>query len=329
MARRHGGSHEQGNGWHRADARRSRHRDGRSDALLLDPRADVVRTRARRRAGPPDAARREAHRVSRQRRPRRRDGPSLSASLRVALPRAQRGGGHSLHLSRLEVRRGGQLRRHAEPAAARLQGKGEGQGLQGRGARRCRVGLHGHARGSPAAARIRDPRYSGRRGEGDLHPARLQLPAGARGRDRHLAFRLPACRARRSGRSFRGQAGAQHRYQPRAGISSRRYRVGHAVRGLPRCRRRPDLLALRQLPVSVLVAGAEWRVRHAHACARLGAARRRAHHVRVPVVEEGGARGFAATARFQGRQADRRHRARQQTIAEHDRLARALAHGRQ
>ena len=204
VARGHGGSHEQGNGWHRADARRRRHRDGRSDALLLDPRADVVRACARWRAGPPDAARREAHRVSRQRRPRRRDGPPLSASRRIAVPRAQRGGGHSLHLSRLEVRRCGQLRRHAEPAAAGLQGEGEGQGLQGGGARRRRVGLHGHARGGPAAAGIRDPRHSRRRGEGDLHPARLQLPAGARGRDRHLAFRLPARRPCRSGRSLGG-----------------------------------------------------------------------------------------------------------------------------
>ena len=40
-----------------------------------------------------------------------------------------------------------------------------------------------------------------------LHPARLQLAAGARGRDRHLAFRLPARRPRRSRRSLRGRAG--------------------------------------------------------------------------------------------------------------------------
>ncbi len=195
-----GGSDEQGNGWHRADARRRRHRDGRSDAVLLDPGADVVRTRARWRAGAPDAARRETDCVSRQRRPGRRDGPPLSASLRVAIPRAQRGGGHSLHLSRLEVRRCRQLRRHAEPAAARLQGKGEGQGLQGRGARRRRLGLHGRARRGPAAAGVRDFGYSRGRGEGGLHPARLQLPAGAGGRDRHLAFRIPARRARRRGR---------------------------------------------------------------------------------------------------------------------------------
>ena len=38
---------------------------------------------------------------------------------------------------------------------------------------------------------------------------------------------------------------------------------------------------------------------------------------------------FPAAARLQGRLADRRHRARQQAVAEHDRLARALAHGGQ
>ena len=36
---------------------------------------------------------------------------------------------------------------------------------------------------------------------------------------------------------------------------------------------RPDLLALRQFPVSVLDPGAQRRVRQPHACARLGAAR--------------------------------------------------------
>src|SRR5436305_3430892 len=103
--------------------------------------------------------------------------------------------------------------------------------------------------------------------------------------------------------------------------------MGHAVCGLPRCRWRQNLLALRQLSVSVLVAGAERRVLDAHACAWLGAARRYAYHVRLRVVEEGGGRDVAAAADVQGRYADRRHRARQQTVAEHDGLARAMAHG--
>ncbi len=47
-----------------------------------------------------------------------------------------------------------------------------------------------------------------------LHPARLQLPAGARGRDRHLAFRLPARRPCRSGRPGGGRACPAHRHQP-------------------------------------------------------------------------------------------------------------------
>ena len=87
------------------------------------------------------------------------------------------------------------------------------------------------------------------------------------------------------GRPGGGRAGPEHRHQPRAGVSSGRNALGHAVRRLPRSRARPDLLALRQLPVSVLDAGAQRRVRQPHACARLGAARRRAHHVLLHLVE--------------------------------------------
>ena len=202
------------------------------------PGGHVLGARARRRARPPDAARREADRVSRQRRPGRRDGPSLPAPLRVAVPGTQRGGRHPLHLSRLEVRRRRQLPRHAEPAAAGLQAEGEGQGLQGGRARRRRLGLHGVARGGAAAAGVRDPRRARGRDQGQLHPARLQLSAGARGRDRHLAFRLPACRPRRPRRPGRGRAGPAHRHQPRAGVPHGRCALGHAVRRLPRGRAR-------------------------------------------------------------------------------------------
>ena len=211
-----GGSHDDGDRRHGAHARRPRHGDGRPDAVLLDPRGAVLGARARRRADSPDAARREADRLSRQRRPGRRDGPSLPAPLRLAVPRTQRGRRHPLHLSRLEVRRRRQLPRYAEPAAAGLQAEGEGQGLQGRGARRRGLGLHGVARRGAAAAGVRDPRRSRGRDQGQLHPARLQLSAGARGRDRHLAFRLPARRPRRSRRAAGGRAGPPHRHQPRA-----------------------------------------------------------------------------------------------------------------
>ena len=240
----------------------------------------------------------------------------------------QRGGGHSLHLSRLEVRRRRQLRRHAEPAAAGLQGEGEGQGLQGGGARRRRVGLHGHARGGAAAAGVRDPRHSRGRGQGHLHPARLQLPAGARGRDRHLAFRLPARRPRRSGRPLGGRAGAQHRHQPRARVSSRRYRHG-----------------ARSTPATAMSAPGQtyWRFGNflfpfwsqapngefgTHMHARGWVPLDDEHTMFVfSVWKKAVHAGVAAAARLQGRLAHRRHRARQQAVAEHDRLARALAHG--
>ena len=73
-----------------------------------------------------------------------------------------------------------------------------------------------------------------------------------------------------------GRAAPPHRHQPRARVPPDRHALGHAVCRLPRGRARPDLLALRQLPVSVLDAGAQRRVRQPHARARLGAARRRA-----------------------------------------------------
>ena len=65
------------------------------------------------------------------------------------------------------------------------------------------VYMGSRARGA-AAAGVRDPRRARGRDPRQLHPARLQLAAGARGRDRHLAFRLPACRPRRSGRRVGG-----------------------------------------------------------------------------------------------------------------------------
>jgi phenylpropionate dioxygenase-like ring-hydroxylating dioxygenase large terminal subunit len=53
------------------------------------------------------------------------------APLRLALPRAQRGGRAALPLSRLEVRHVGPVHRHAERAAAAgFQAQGEGQGLR-------------------------------------------------------------------------------------------------------------------------------------------------------------------------------------------------------
>ncbi len=104
-----------------------------------------------------------------------------------------------------------------------------------------------------------------------------------------------------------------------------RRRLGHAVRRLPRGGRGQHLLAVRQLPVSVLEPGPERRVRQSRACARLGAARRRPHHVLLPALEARRIGADAAAAGLQGRQADRRHRTRQQVPAQHHRLARPLS----
>ena len=84
-----------------------------------------------------------------------------------------------------------------------------------------------------------------------------------------------------------------HGDQPRARVPRRRRAMGHAIRRLPLGRRRPHLLALRQLPVSVLDAGAERRVRQPRPRPRLGAARRQSHDVRLHLVE---ARPSGATA---------------------------------
>ncbi len=61
---------------------------------------------------------RAADRVPRQFGAGRGHGPQMPAPLRLLVPRAQRGRRHPLRLSRLEIRHGGQLRRHAQPRRA-------------------------------------------------------------------------------------------------------------------------------------------------------------------------------------------------------------------
>ena len=171
------------------------HGDGRVDAAILDPGAEVVRTAARRRADAADAAGRKAARFPRQLGARRRHGSPLPAPLRVAVPRPQRGERHPLRLSRLEIRRRRQLRRHAERAAdqdfkdkvkAKAYKVAERNGLvwvyMGRAPsrRRCR--------------RSRRRCCPKREIDDLLHAARMQLAAGAGRRHRHLAFRLSARR---------------------------------------------------------------------------------------------------------------------------------------
>ena len=105
-----------------------------------------------------------------------------------------------------------------------------------------------------------------------------------RGRARHLALRLPARRPRGPGRAGGGGAAALHGDQPSPGLPPHRRALGHAVCRLPRGDAGQDLLAFRQLPVPILDAGAQRRVRQPHARPGLGAARRRAHHVRLFLV---------------------------------------------
>ena len=150
--------------------------------------------------------------------PGRHHGPSLPAPLRLAVLRPQRGRRPALRLSRLEVRRRGQLRRHAEPAAGTRTSSTRSR------PRPTRWSSATASSGSTWAGARRRRRC--RQIEATLLPesevtivvraARMQLAAGARRRHRHLAFRLSACRRRRAGRRAGGQPVPLHRDQPRA-----------------------------------------------------------------------------------------------------------------
>ena len=146
--------------------------------------------------------------LPRQRGPRRRHGPSLPASLRVAVLRPQRGRRPALRLSRLEVRRRRQLRRHAERAA--------GPGLQGT---RCKAKAYpvterdgviwvymGARAEAPPLPEIEATLLPDSELTDHLRAARVQLAAGAGRRHRHLAFRLPARRPASSRTSCRRTA---------------------------------------------------------------------------------------------------------------------------
>ena len=172
------------------------------------PAAMSSELKARRRADAADAARRAADRVPRQLGPGRGHGPPLPASLRLAVPRAQRGERHPLRLSRLEIRRGRQLRRHAEPRRRPgLQEPHQGQGLQGRRSATASSGsIWASAQEAPPLPQIEATLLP----ESEVHDlvraARMQLAAGAGRRHRHLAFRLSARRRDRPGRSCRTTA---------------------------------------------------------------------------------------------------------------------------
>ena len=118
-------------------------------------------------------------------------------------------------------------------------------------------------------------------------PARLQLPAGARGRDRHRAFRLPAWRPRRSRATCSTRASRSTSPSPTA---RREYHVADAPWGTQYAGYRaagPGRTYWRfaNFLFPVLDAGAQRRVRQPRACPRLGADRRRHTHVRLHLVE--------------------------------------------
>jgi len=93
-----------------------------------------------------------------------------------------------------------------------------------------------------------------------------------------------------------------------------RCRLGHAIRGLPRRRPGPQVLALRQLPVSVLEPGAQRRIRQSvHAAP---GCRSTTLTMFCFLRWKRGASAHTQPARLQGRHADRWHRARQQVPAQ-------------
>src|SRR6185437_718421 len=248
----------------------------------------------------------------------------MSASLRLAVLRAERAWRAALHLSRLEVRRRRQVPRHAERAAGiPVQGQGPCRRLQGRRAQRRGLDLYGAGRGARAAGAAGQFLSRGRSRYRRL-PPQLQLAPGARGRHRHLACRLFAWRHARAGARQRAEPPAgRGRERPgalrpaalrlyRQALQVRRLgdRLGRDVRRVPRGRRQDQLLAPGAVHLSVLDHHADLADRGPHLAARLGADGR---HACARVRDQPQAGGAAAVAR----------RARRQVPAEYDGLVRA------
>ena len=127
----------------------------------------------------------------------------LPAPRRLAVLRPQRGRRPALRLPRLEVRRRPAPASTCPPSRPRrnFKNKVRATRLPDARAQRHRLGLHGPARGAAAAARPRSQHApNGPQQRRNVH-ARLQLDAGARGRHRHRARRLPALRPRSSRRT--------------------------------------------------------------------------------------------------------------------------------
>ena len=244
------------------------------------------------RSGPRQAAGRAARRVPGH----ERDGGVARHAVRSPkgkpFLRPERGARPAVHLSRLEVRRPRELRRHADRDGGRqLQGQDPPDVLPGPRGRRRPLGVHGAAGRSAPAARVRvhaDAGGStlllvGRSGE--------QLRPGHRGRHRLRPYELPSllagqllhdrgvARGRQADRVHRRRLqGARH--------DAEVLREGHGLRpgdrGAARDGRGLLLLAFQQLPDAVLHKPAR-----EHRPARLRSHRRRAHDAVDAIVEPG------------------------------------------
>ena len=192
------------NGRHGADARRPGHGDGRADAVLLDPRGACPRSSSA-------TARRVRLMLLGEKLIAFRDSagrvgvmdhrcPHRCASL--FLGRNEEGGIRCIyHGWKFDVAGNCLDMPSLPPPGFKDKVKAKAYKVVER-AGVVWVYMGSRAEAPPLPA-LRDPRRARGRDQRQLHPARLQLAAGARGRDRHLAFRLPARRPRRSRRRCR------------------------------------------------------------------------------------------------------------------------------
>ena len=326
-----GGNHDDCERRRRTHPGRPGHADGRADAGVLDAGAEIVGAGARRSAGAADVAGREADRLPRQR-------PAGSASwitaVRTAAPRcssaATRRAASAASITAGSSTSSGQcIDMPSVPPQQDFKHKVKAKAyrtLERAGLVWVYMGARAEAPPLPALQILDAPDAEINVGmiqrdcnylqaiEGEIDTAHFGYLHGGHADPARLDESEPFYF------TVTNRAPEFHVADAPWGTQYAGYRSAGAGR---------HLLALRQLPVSVLDAGAERRVRQPRARPRLGADRRPSHDVRLHLVEARPGREQPAAAGLQGRHAGRRHRPRQQAAAQHDRLARPLAHGRQ
>ena len=220
------------------------HADGRAAAALLGARPPFrgpagTRLRPRRVA----RLRRGLHGLPRHQRPHRHPRGALPPSPRPPVLRPQRGARAALHLPRLEVRRRGQLHRHALRACPiRVLEEGAPHRLPRGGVGRRHLGLlrpRGQEARAPAGRVV--PRAPVAPLHREVQPG-VQLRAGHGGRHRLQSHRLPAPGARL------GHAGGERRVQVLAqrqvaALDHQVHRLRHHAGGAAQCGRGHPLLA--------------------------------------------------------------------------------------